>query len=180
VRVYVSLWDSGSGFWGWNLLDTWQTEQLSTTVLNSATWTVYYYAQLSIVSGSPKKWTPMFIFDTSTYDSRIEGFKYGEITKTWHSLTWSFNLNARQWRSLSWTETLTTRAWQSLAWTFELTGKAWSSIFWNFDLTGKTWSELVWEISLGPGSEIPSLWIGLLAFSCLIILVFGVVLLKKG
>lgn len=193
VRVYVTLWDSSEGFWAWNLLDTWQTEQLTTTVLNTATWTVYYWTQLSIVSGTPKKWTPMFIFDTSTYDSRIEGFKYGEITKSWHSLTWSFTLTTRTWRSLSWTETLTSRAWQSLSWTFdlvgkawssvvwilELTGKTWSSIFWNLELTGKTWNELVWEISLGPGSEIPSLWIGLLAFSCIIILVFGVVLLKS-
>lgn len=179
VRVYVSLWDSGSGFWGWNLLDTWQTEQLSTTILNSATWTVYYYAQLSIVSGAPKKWTPMFIFDTSTYNSRIENFVYGEITKSWHSLTWSSTLTTRTWRSLSWAETLTTRAWQSLTWAFELTGKAWSSVVWILELTGKTWNELVWDFSLGPESGIAVLWIGLLAFSCLIILVCGVIFLKR-
>ena len=193
VKVYASLWSSAEGY-AWTLLDTWQTGQLGTTIINANPWNFTVWTYLAITTGPPKKWTGAIYFGNSTYDSRILGFKYGEITKSWHSLTWTSTLNTRTWRSLSWTETLATRAWQSLAWTFDLTGKAWnsvvwileltgktwSSILWNLELTGKTWNELVWEISLGPGSEIPSLWIGLLTFSCLIILVFGVVLLKKG
>jgi len=65
----------------------WVTEQLNTTILNSATWTVYYYVEYrysyttrhlpdcSYVIIEYHRW--YFAYDTSTYNSRIENFTYG-------------------------------------------------------------------------------------------------------
>ena len=58
------------------------TEQLGATLLNSATWTIYYYAALtSTYSPWTRRWTNTiyFLFGDSTYPSRIEGFTYGEV-----------------------------------------------------------------------------------------------------
>jgi len=57
----------------WFLLDTWQTEQLGAGQLDSTTWTIYYYTYLVIVGIT---WTTRFYYDTTTYNSRIEGFKW--------------------------------------------------------------------------------------------------------
>lgn len=76
VRVYTSLWDNIYGFWGWQLLGTWQTEQLGASSLDAATWTVYYYLSLGITMGPPKRWIVRFRYDTITYNSRIENFQW--------------------------------------------------------------------------------------------------------
>ena len=81
VRVYRSPWNSVDGFWGWVQLDTWQTEQLNAHVLNSATWTVYYYTWASRTIGfgplAGVKWYARFYFDTATHNSRIANIMLG-------------------------------------------------------------------------------------------------------
>jgi len=66
-----------------NQIGEWITEQLNTTILNSATWTVFYYIGYAYSSrhlidcdyAITERWR--FAYDTSTYNSRIENFTYG-------------------------------------------------------------------------------------------------------
>jgi len=65
----------------------WITEQLNTTVLNSATWTVYYDLQVySVYSPFLRRYTNYLSFRyDGDYQSRIENFTYG-ITVVTHKL----------------------------------------------------------------------------------------------
>jgi len=71
VRVYDKI---GSG--SWTLRQTFQTEDISGSKLNAATWTVYYYTKRSLVEGDPGYTASWFYYGTSTYNSRVEGFAY--------------------------------------------------------------------------------------------------------
>lgn len=78
IRLYYGTMEEGTVFWFSPAIGTWHTEQLNATVLNTATWTVYYYTWLQIVGGTPKTWTWRFYFDTATYNSHISNVTYGE------------------------------------------------------------------------------------------------------
>lgn len=161
IRVYYSPWDSANGFWGWNLINTtaiWQTAQLGTTILNSATWTFQYYTFLSIVP-SPKRWTLSFLGDTATYDSKITGFTYGEAPSgTWHSIIWAFNLTGRRWNSVSWFVLLNARQWSHIPWFFILNARQWNSVAWSFLLNARTWNSIVWNVLLNTSTWRSIIW----------------------
>lgn len=72
VRVYGKLS-------AWILLRTFITEQLDAQQLDSSTWTVYYYTQLSY-DPIEELYNYVFWHGTSTYNSRIENFSWTPIT----------------------------------------------------------------------------------------------------
>jgi len=79
VEVYGLCNGTGWGPYSWHLLGTWVSEQLNTTVLNAATWTIHYYASVTnTYNKTIGAYTSVltFYFDGS-YPSRIENFTYG-------------------------------------------------------------------------------------------------------
>jgi hypothetical protein len=77
VRVYARPY-GGS----WNLLATFITVQLGTTILNSATWTVYLYCQYEAYEDpytGQISYRLRFWWGTTTYNSRIENFTLGVV-----------------------------------------------------------------------------------------------------
>jgi len=77
VRVYARPY-GGS----WNLLATFITEQLGTTILNSATWTVYLFCQYEEYEDPNTgaiSYRLRFWWGTTTYNSRIENFTWGVV-----------------------------------------------------------------------------------------------------
>jgi hypothetical protein len=77
VRVYARPY-GGS----WNLLATFITEQLGTTILNSATWTVYLlcqYEEYEDPNTGEIAYRLRFYWGTTTYNSRIENFTFGVV-----------------------------------------------------------------------------------------------------
>jgi hypothetical protein len=78
VRVYGRWGSAGT----WNLLAEFITEQLGTSVLNASTWTVYYYISYTRYV-DPETGEIIYVatwyFGTSTYNSRIENFTWGEL-----------------------------------------------------------------------------------------------------
>ena len=109
VRLYATVY---AGYYeAWNLLDTWQTGQLGTTILNSNPWNFTIYTYLSVTSGPPKRWTGAIYFGNSTYDSRILGFRYGDAAASttlnlFSSIALDFNVASKK------------------SWTFERNGSA--------------------------------------------------------
>lgn len=106
VNVYTGL--TGSPI---NLQQTFETEQLGASSLDSATWTVYYY--LKRIGTSPH-YDYEFWYGQSTYNSCIGNFTWTpSVSKTWHDVsTWTASLATRTWSSgTSWTENLQTRIW---------------------------------------------------------------------
>jgi hypothetical protein len=83
----------------WTLLDTWQTEQLGTTILNANSWNFTIYTYMSVTSGPPKKWTGAIYFGNSTYDSRILGFMYGVVASN-TNYTFTLMDTVRAWDTL--------------------------------------------------------------------------------
>jgi len=93
-------------------------------------------------------------------------------TRTWHSLTWTFDLvtrqwshgywnldlHTRQWNSLSWMWTLITRAWSGQSWTFEIGGKMWNHESWTFDLVTRGWNRQSWTFGLLSKMWNPQYW----------------------
>jgi len=186
VRVYYSTSSTPN-----MLVTTFGTEQLGASYLNASTWTVYYYVQ-RILSGGKKAqaifYDWYFDFGSSTYDSKVSNFVYtiASSSKTWHSLTWTFdlatrqwshgywtfNLNTRQWfhnfwslelltrqwNSLSWMWTLITRAWSGQSWTFEIGGKMWNHESWTFDLVTRGWNRQSWTFGLLSKMWNPQYW----------------------
>jgi len=131
VRVYTR-WRYGTNprtwWWSaWQLLDTWQTEQLDASQLDSATWTFYYWFQWLNLGGDPVNYRSIFKFDTVTYNSRITNFQYAPVpTAEWHDVAeWNFNLTTRQWLDVSdWNFNVTAMQWNEITeWTFYLVTK---------------------------------------------------------
>lgn len=77
--IYVEIWYkwSATGTWIWTD-DSWITEQLGTTILNVATWTVYY--SVNWIYTSPKSYCDtLYDYDDALCGRvRIENFTYGE------------------------------------------------------------------------------------------------------
>jgi hypothetical protein len=71
VRVYVQVGESD-----WTLCATFTTEQLQTTTLQAATWTVYYYTYAAW-NRYTQMTTAKFYWGTTTYYSRIQNLPYG-------------------------------------------------------------------------------------------------------
>ena len=150
-RIYVLIQYSTDGS-TWTSLASARfiTEQLGATLLNSATWTIHYYAELtSTYSPWTRRWTNTiyFYFGDSTYPSRIEGFSWSTgPTKEWHDITlWNFTVQTRQWNMVSaWSFTVLTRTWHNIATCiFNLTTMAWHNIStWIFNIVTKTWNNI--------------------------------------
>ena len=73
VRIYMKL-----GTDSWSQAATFITEQLNTTKLEQATWTVYYYTKRTYTPGyhSPGSTNGRFYWGTQTYNSHIENIEY--------------------------------------------------------------------------------------------------------
>jgi hypothetical protein len=77
VRVYARPYGGA-----WNLLATFITEQLGTTILNSAIWTVYLYCQYEEYEDPNTgqiSYRLRFWWGTTLYNSRIENFTFGVV-----------------------------------------------------------------------------------------------------
>ena len=69
VRVYVQVGESD-----WTLCATFTTEQVQTTTLQAATWTVYYYTYAAW-NRYTQMTTARFYWGTTTYNSRIQNLQ---------------------------------------------------------------------------------------------------------
>jgi hypothetical protein len=68
-RIVVRVYSSKAAPTSWSLLQTFITEQLGASKLDSATWTVYYWL---VLSGT----AVLFNYGSSTYPSRITNFTW--------------------------------------------------------------------------------------------------------
>lgn len=115
----------------WSLLETFTTEQLDATQLDSATWTIYYFGDC-IYNFYFGYYILHFYFGSSDRSSRIEGFSYtvGEA-REWHNID-SLNFN------------ITTKAWFNLdTLPFNILTKQWHPLsILPFNIITKTWNPL--------------------------------------
>lgn len=70
IEVYMK-----GGTSSWSKIATFITEQLDAQMLNSTTWTIYYYTKKEYTALIGKTYG-YFYFGSSTYNSRIENFEY--------------------------------------------------------------------------------------------------------
>lgn len=112
-------------------------------------------------------------------------------SKTWHNIAqWNFNLTTRQWQTVaSWDFNLSTRSWQDLTqWYFNLTTMQWHNLAsrnfqlltrawktvsqWNFIINVFGWHSIAhWIFTIGPGSNIPILFVGILSLAVIIMII---------
>ena len=71
IKLYQRV---GAG--AWNLVRTWTTEQLGAQSLDAATWTTYYYLNISATTTMV---STVYWHGTATYDSRIENFTWTPV-----------------------------------------------------------------------------------------------------
>lgn len=124
-RIVVRVYSSKVTPVSWQLLQTFITEPLGASKVDSATWTVYYWLY---ISGT----TVSFWYGSSTYDSRITNFVWTPaVTTAWHDVS-------------SWTASLVTKTWSSgTSWTANLIARIWSSgTSFNFSLQTRIWSNV--------------------------------------
>ena len=160
VRVYAEF--VGTTPVPWTVQANFTTEQLGAKLLDSSTWTVYYYTKYETINTGPKsgRYTNgTFFWGNSTYNSRIENFSWIEgIPPSWYNQSQnvsklhkgeSINLSAR-WTDSGGLKNATlahngTGTWQNVS-TIALNGTgAWS----NFTLTpGLNWTPGIkgWKI----------------------------------
>ena len=128
----------------------WITEQLGATVLNGATWTVYYDLDfVSTYNPALRRYqnTLTFRYD-GNYASRIENFAWATITKTWNNVTlWNLVLLTRKWQNIAdWNLPLIIKQWSIVAsWVVQFVVRTWHSIgFWilNLETITRTWRDV--------------------------------------
>lgn len=144
------------------LAQTFTSEALGASSLDSASWTVYYAVTRTKAGGW---YSYTFKYGFSTYNSRITNFVY--------SLP-----SARSWHYVSWTFDLTTRQWNYQYRVFDLVTRQWSFQYWYFELGGRVWSFQVWTFELGKGGFNIALWLGIAVMGLLF--GFGYVQVKKA
>lgn len=123
----------------------------------------------------------------------------GTPTKEWHNIAqWNFNLTTRQWQTVasldfnlstmawfnitSWNFQLQTKSWQNLAsWSFNILTRVWHPIAqWDFIINVFGWHNIAhWIFKIGPESNMPILFVGVLSFTVLIILILYCALKEK-
>jgi len=200
-RIMVTVQYSPDGSTWTNMGYSFLTEQLGATLLNSATWTIYYWADFtSIYNPFLRRYNNELVFyhGDSDYPSRIEGFSYttGGVTKEWHDISlwtfnlttrkwfnvtsWNFNISVMQWNTVSmWSFTVLTKTWHNLAtWTFNVITKTWNAIAeWSFQIWTRTWHNLVeWNFNLiTHGWHTISYWILTVSTTNIPILFMGII-----
>jgi len=155
-RIMVTVQYGPDGSTWTNIGYSFLTEQLGATLLNSATWTIYYWADFtSTYNPAIRRYNNELVFyhGDSDYPSRIEGFSYTTgVTKEWHDVTsWSLSLSTRQWNAVeSWNFSIITKMWHDVAtWTFNVITKAWNNVAeWSFQIITRTWHDISWTINL--------------------------------
>ena len=124
-RILVRVYSSKVPVTSWQLIQSFITEALGASKLNSATWTVYYYLYLSGTA-------VLFRYGSSTYPSRITNFVWTPaVTTAWHDVSsWTASLVTRTWSSgTSWAANLLTRQYISVATlAINLFGVVWNDV----------------------------------------------------
>jgi len=149
-RIYIQIQYSEDGS-TWTSLASARfiTEKLNATILNNATWTIYYYAMLTNqYLPFQRRWqnTISFYFGDNTYNSRVEGFSYTTEAKEWHNIdSLNFNITTKAWFNLDTLPfNILTKQWHPLdTLIFNIITKAWHSIdTLIFQLKTKQWNPL--------------------------------------
>jgi len=139
-RIVVKVYSSKQTPTSWSLIQTFITEPLGASKLDSATWTVYYWLYVSVGSVS-------FFYGSSAYNSRITNFVCTpSISKAWnYIIAWQFTLISRSWILVAfWPFTLISRIWNPISsWIFSLNARAWHNInLWIFTLRSPGWNSV--------------------------------------
>jgi len=190
VRVYGDVASPPSA-----LLAEFVTEQLGGSVLNAASWTVYYrLRRTASVRGLSYFY---FRFGIADDDSYITNFKWTPTTaKQWHDVAlWDFQVLTRNWYGIaSIGFTLQTRAWQNVTtWIIQTISRGWNNVVsWTFNLFTLGWRNIViwiWQTTTTGWHNVVN-WsfqtiisIASLPFPLIlavIIIIIGVVLLMKN
>lgn len=137
VKAYQKV---GAG--SWSFVRNFTTEQLGASKLDAATWTVYYY--LDVSADATYVYT-VFWHGTSAYSSRIENFTWtAAVSKAWHDVSsWTASLATRTWSSgTPFSFNLPTRTWQTTnSWIFNLATLGWhDTANWMFQLQTRVWN----------------------------------------
>jgi hypothetical protein len=75
VRAYYKIHDDGT--WTQFTRGVWMTEELGVTVLNAATWTVWY--SVTIMESSPERYQAHLDFGWPAYPSGVDNFTFGGV-----------------------------------------------------------------------------------------------------
>lgn len=131
------------------LKQTWISEQLGASQLDSNTWTVYYRIH-RIYTGRPIYTCEFdFLCGISGSESYITGFKWDSaVSGSWHEVKATYYLHTKQYSNIYSTELLHTKQYSSIYSDFSLHTKQHSEIFYSFLLQTQQYHDITFGISL--------------------------------